>query len=537
MTTPAIAWAALTPLLVVLGSAVVGVLFEAFLPRSARRGVQIVLSFAAVAGALGAVVWRLVHVRGAGPRFVAVAGGSSSEVSKAAGKGTPPLIGTFVEDAPALVFQTVILVCALVALFVIADRTVSREGSFAASAATQPGSLEEREATAAGLEQTEVFPLALFAVGGMLAFTSAGDLLTLFIALEVLSLPLYVLCATARRRRALSQEAAMKYFLLGAFSSAFFLMGVALLYGYAGSLNYVAIATALINVTGMDYLLVAGVVLVLVGLLFKVGAAPFHSWTPDAYQGAPTPITGFMAAGTKIAAFAAMLRFLYIVGRGVEWEITPALWTIVIVTMLVGTVGGIVQSDVKRMLAYSSIAHAGFVLIGVSAFHSAAIEAVAFYLLAYGLASVGAYGVVALVRERAEGAGIVGEATALDRWRGLGRKDPFLAGAMAIFLLSFAGIPLTGGFIGKFQVFAAGIEGGLAVLVVLAVLASAATAFFYFRLILMMFFQEPDDYAVPVASEGYSAVAIGVCAVGTLLLGIVPGPLMNFLGEAKAFML
>ena len=504
MTTPAIAWAALTPLLVVLGSAVVGVLFEAFLPRSARRGVQIVLSFAAVAGALGAVVWRLVHVRGAGPRFVAVAGGSSSEVSKAAGKGTPPLIGTFVEDAPALVFQTVILVCALVALFVIADRTVSREGSFAASAATQPGSLEEREATAAGLEQTEVFPLALFAVGGMLAFTSAGDLLTLFIALEVLSLPLYVLCATARRRRALSQEAAMKYFLLGAFSSAFFLMGVALLYGYAGSLNYVAIATALINVTGMDYLLVAGVVLVLVGLLFKVGAAPFHSWTPDAYQGAPTPITGFMAAGTKIAAFAAMLRFLYIVGRGVEWEITPALWTIVIVTMLVGTVGGIVQSDVKRMLAYSSIAHAGF---------------------------------VALVRERAEGAGIVGEATALDRWRGLGRKDPFLAGAMAIFLLSFAGIPLTGGFIGKFQVFAAGVEGGLAVLVVLAVLASAATAFFYFRLILMMFFQEPDDYAVPVASEGYSAVAIGVCAVGTLLLGIVPGPLMNFLGEAKAFML
>ena len=535
MTTPAIAWAALTPLLVVLGSAVVGVLFEAFLPRSARRGVQIVLSFAAVAGALGAVVWRLVHVRGAGPRFVAVAGGSSSEVSKAAGKGTPPLIGTFVEDAPALVFQTVILVCALVALFVIADRTVSREGSFAASAATQPGSLEEREATAAGLEQTEVFPLALFAVGGMLAFTSAGDLLTLFIALEVLSLPLYVLCATARRRRALSQEAAMKYFLLGAFSSAFFLMGVALLYGYAGSLNYVAIATALINVTGMDYLLVAGVVLVLVGLLFKVGAAPFHSWTPDAYQGAPTPITGFMAAGTKIAAFAAMLRFLYIVGRGVEWEITPALWTIVIVTMLVGTVGGIVQSDVKRMLAYSSIAHAGFVLIGVSAFHSAAIEAVAFYLLAYGLASVGAFGVVALVRERAGGAGIVGEATALDRWRGLGRKDPFLAGAMAIFLL--AGIPLTGGFIGKFQVFAAGVEGGLAVLVVLAVLASAATAFFYFRLILMMFFQEPDDYAVPVASEGYSAVAIGVCAVGTLLLGIVPGPLMNFLGEAKAFML
>ncbi len=526
MTTPTIEWATLTPILVVLVAAVLGVLIEAFVPRRARRALQMTLSLGALAASLAAVVWRWSVVLDEGPR-------SALQVSRENAK----TLGSLLEDLPSLAFQGIILGCSLLAFLVIADRTTTGEGSFAASAATEPGSLDEREATEAGFEQTEIFPLGLFAVGGMLAFASAGDLLTLFIALEVLSLPLYVLCATARRRRALSQEAALKYFILGAFSSAFFLMGAALLYGYSGSLNYYAIASALVTSTGMDTLMVAGSVLVLVGLLFKVGAAPFHSWTPDAYQGAPTPITGFMAAGTKAAAFAAMLRFVYSVGRGANTELRPVFWTIIIATMLVGTVGGIVQSDVKRMLAYSSIAHAGFVLIGVDSYSLDGIRSVAFYLLAYGLASVGAFGVVALVRQKSPSGSILGEATSLRAWRGLGKTNPLLAGSMAVFLLSFAGIPLTGGFMGKFFVFKAGYASGQGVLVFLAVLASAATAFFYFRLMLLMFFRDPLPGTVAIGSEGYSIVAIVAAAVGIAVTGIAPNLVWSFLDNAMAFIL
>lgn len=299
MTSPIVDWAALTPVLIILGSAVLGVIFEAFVPRKGRRAVQVTLTMLAIAASLVAVVWRATVVFAEGPSSIAQSPDSN-----------PAGIGTLVEDGVALAFQLIILVCAFFAVLVIADRTQTGEGAFAASAATQPGSRDERDATAAGLQQTEVYPLVLFSLGGMMTFTSAGDLLTLFVALEVLSLPLYVLAATARRRRALSQEAAMKYFLLGAFSSAFFLMGSALLYGYAGTLTFRGIAPQIGAATGMDMLLISGVVLILAGLLFKVGAVPFHSWTPDTYQGAPTPITGYMAAGTKIAAFAAMLRSL-----------------------------------------------------------------------------------------------------------------------------------------------------------------------------------------------------------------------------------
>ena len=526
MTTPTIEWAALTPILIVLGTAVFGVLVEAFVPRRARRPVQATLSLAALAGALAAVVWRWTAVLDDGPKSAVKLTGER-----------PAGVGTLQEDLPGLAFQAFILACSLLAFLVFADRTRTGEGSFAASAATEPGSLDEREATEAGYEQTEIFPLGLFAVGGMLAFTSAGDLLTLFIALEVLSLPLYVLCATARRRRALSQEAALKYFILGAFSSAFFLMGAALLYGFSGSLDYWSIASALLQSTGMDALFVAGSALVFVGLLFKVGAAPFHSWTPDAYQGAPTPVTGFMAAGTKIAAFGAMIRFAYSIGRGAETELRPVFWAIVILTMLVGTVGGIVQSDVKRMLAYSSIAHAGFVLVGVGAYSRDGIRSVAFYLLAYGLASVGAFAVVTLVRQKSANGSILGEATSLRAWRGLGKTNPFLAGAMALFLLSFAGIPLTGGFMGKFFVFKAGYASGEAVLVFLAVLASAATAFFYFRLILLMFFRDPAPGTATIASEGLSAAAIAAAAAGIVLTGVAPNAVWSFLDNAMAFIL
>nr|WP_299279326.1 NADH-quinone oxidoreductase subunit NuoN [uncultured Georgenia sp.] len=500
-----------------LGAGLLGVLVAGFVPRRARRGVQVALAALATAAALVAVVWRWTVVQAEGPREI--------------------VGGSLVEDGPALLAQGIIALVALVGLLVVADRSEWGEDAFAAQAATRPGSPDEDEAQRAGMSQTEVFPLVLFSTGGMLLFPAAGDLVMMFIALEVLSLPLYLLSGMARRRRLLSQEAALKYFVLGAFSSAFFLMGAALLYGFSGSVRLSELATAVPATAGMDSLLLAGSVLLVIGLLFKVGAVPFHTWTPDVYQGAPTPVTGFMAAATKVAAFGALLRFAYVVVPGLGWDLEPLLWGIAVLTMGVGTVVAIVQTDVKRMLAYSSIAHAGFVLVGVIALVQDGIGSVLFYLLAYGLATVGAFAVVTLVRERDAAGTVTGEALHLSQWAGLGRRSPALALAMTLFLLSFAGIPLTGGFIGKFAVFAAGVEGGATVLVVLAVLASAAAAFFYIRLVVLMFFTEPDgERTAVVKSEGLTSVAVAACALGTVLLGVVPGPVLDLAGQAAAFL-
>ncbi|GAA4418150.1 NADH-quinone oxidoreductase subunit NuoN [Georgenia halophila] len=514
---PSIAWAALLPTLLIAGAAVVGVLVEAFVPRGPRRPVQLILGLAAVAAALVAVVWRWTEV---------VAGGPQHAVGSAV-----------VEDTPGLAAQAILALFGFVGLLVIADRTESGEGAFVAQAAARPGSAEEADSTRAGMAQTEVFPLTLFALTGMFVFAQANDLLTVFIALEVLSLPLYVLSGLARRRRLLSQEASLKYFLLGAFASAFMIFGIALLYGYSGSITFAGLSEAVPATVGMDGLLLAGSVMVITGLLFKIGAVPFHAWTPDVYTGAPTPVTGFMAAATKLAAFAVLLRFVYVALPDMSWDLTPFFWVVIVLTMVLGTVVGIVQSDVKRMLAYSSVAHAGFVLIGVLALEQSAIPGVLFYLLAYGLATVGAFALVTLVRERDPEGNVTGEANHLSQWAGLGRRSPVVAVAMTVFLLSFAGIPLTAGFIGKFAVFAAGIEGGHTVLVVLAVLASAATAFFYVRLVVLMFFTEPDgDTVAVVRSEGLTTVAVAVCAVGTLLLGVLPGPLLGLAGQAATFL-
>ncbi|MFV0252084.1 MAG: NADH-quinone oxidoreductase subunit NuoN [Beutenbergiaceae bacterium] len=518
---PFIEWAALTPVLIVLAAAVVGVFVEAFVPRPSRRLTQLVISAIAVAAALIAVAWRW---------NVVADEGSSSLVA-----------GALREDGPALMAQALVLVLALLSLLVMADRSHG-EDVYAPSASAIPGSDYEEQARKAGLTQTEVFPLTMFAVTGMLVFGAAADLLTMFIALEVLSLPLYLLAGLARRRRLLSQEASLKYFLLGAFSSAFFLMGMALLYGYAGSVSFDDLYVAVFSVGGMDSLLLAGSALVLIGLLFKVGAVPFHSWTPDVYQGAPTPVTGFMAACTKVAAFAAMLRFVYVVTPGLEWDLAPFLWVIAIATMGVGTVLAIVQTDMKRTLAYSSVAHAGFLLLGVMSLGQRGIGSVFVYLFAYGLATVGAFGLVSLVRTRAADGTITGEAGHLSEWAGLGRRSPVLAVCFSLFLLSFAGIPLTAGFTGKFAVFAAAIDGGNWILVVLAVLASAAAAFFYVRIIVLMFFTEPataDDgsAATVVRTEGLTAVAVVACAIGTVVIGVLPGAILALSEQAATFLL
>ncbi|XCB29528.1 NADH-quinone oxidoreductase subunit NuoN [Arcanobacterium hippocoleae] len=525
-----ITWEPLLPLLVVFGGAVIGTLFESFIPRKIRRPWQVIFSLIVLLCAFVAVVWRWSLAHGE-------QGINTTPLSFVQGQGGITGV-SFVEDAFTLLGQGTILLIAFLSFLVIADRSETHEGAFAASAATQPGTLAERKYIAARYEQSEIFPLALFATGGMMAFVAAFDLLSLFIALEVLSLPLYVLCATARRRRLLSQEAALKYFLLGAFSSAIYLMGAAFVYGATGSLGFSEIVNLAMMQGAGKQLLTIGAVMVTIGLLFKVAAVPFHAWTPDVYQGAPTPITGFMAAATKAAAFIALIRVCVYIAGPVEVNMRLFLWIVIIATILVGTVSGLVQNNVKRLLAYSSIAHAGFVLIAISAIqlttmtvetYVGTISAIIFYLIAYGTATVGVFAIVTLVREQDAAGNILGEAADLSYWAGLGKRSPLLAAAMTVFLLSFAGIPLTAGFIGKFEVFKAGIMGGSVILVVIAVLASAATAFFYFRMIQLMFFQEPAAGTAVIRSEGFVISAIVIAFILTLVLGLFPDTVLSLI--------
>ena len=521
-TVPTIEWAGLAPVLIILGAGVLGVLVEALVPRAGRLYTQAVLSALAVLGAGAAFVMRWAQVL---PQDA-----STGQVVPSGSVLTPGIS----EDPFGVAAQGIMLVIGLLSVLIMADRTTAGDGAFAAQAADRPGSAEESESLHHGWTTTEVFPLTMFSLAGMMLFPMVNDFIALFVVLELISLPLYIMAATARHRRLLSQEAALKYFVLGAFSSAFLLLGSAFLYGVSGSVSYSEVATSLAagGVLDMDWLGLAGVALVTVGLLFKTAAAPFHAWSPDVYQGAPTPVTGFMAAGVKATAFLALVRFYYTVGGSYGWDMAPFLWTVAIVTMVVGTVVGVVQTDVKRMLAYSAIAHAGYMLIGIIALSRVGISALLLYALAYGAATVGAFGVVALVRTGHNGAAGA-EANDLTAFTGLGRRNPWLAGAMTVFLLSFAGVPLTAGFIAKFDLFAAGINGGAAWLVIVAVVSSAITAFFYMRLVVLMFFREPqDDGVVVVESMGPSAVAIGLAIIVTAALGVVPQPVAELLGRA-----
>ena len=515
---PVLNWDALTPVLLILGAGVLGVLVEAFLTRRARLLVQAVLSLSAILASGVFLYLRWESVKTAGAAAVA---DPQYQVSEGFLPGAQMSAG-LTEDSFSIAAQAILLVIGLLAVLVMADRTAVGDGAFAAQAADRPGSAEETESLHAGWTTTEVFPLTLFSLGGMMLFGASSDLITLFVILEMISLPLYILAATARHRRLLSQEAALKYFVLGAFASAFLLMGSALLYGVAGAVDYKSLAEAVSTVQGQDWLILAGLMLVIVGLLFKVAAVPFHAWSPDVYQGAPTPVTGFMAAGVKAAAFLALVRFYYLIAGAMGWDLAPALWAVAALTMLLGTVVGVVQRDVKRMLAYSAIAHAGFMLIGILAYSTAAISALGFYALTYGIATVGAFGIITLVRSN-RGGSVGGEDGDLDAFKGMGRRNPWAAGAMTVFLLSFAGVPLTAGFMAKFRLFAAGLSGNGVPFVVLAVVCSAVTAFFYMRLIVLMFFHEPDgERSVVVASNGPIALAVGVAVIATIGLGILP---------------
>ncbi len=504
--TPHLEYGQLSPMLIVFGAALVGVLVEAFLPRKSRIWTQTAVAQVGLVGALVAVVLL------AGTRHVGAEGAVAI-------------------DGPTLFIQGTILAVSICAMFLIADRAMDPvDGDFVGQAAAIPGSAEERATQRAGWTHTEVFPLTMFAVGGMLLFPAANDLITMFIALEVLSLPLYLLVAMARRRRLLSQEAAVKYFLLGAFSSAFFVYGMAMVYGYAGTVSFSGISDALTASTRGDTLLLVGAALIGVALLFKLSGAPFHWWTPDVYQGAPTSITAFMAAGTKIAAFGALLRVFFVAFGGLTWDWRPIMWGVAIVTMVVGAVVGVTQTDVKRLLAYSSIAHAGFLLTAVAATTVDSESSIMFYLVAYGFATVGAFAVVVRVRDSE------GEANHLSKWAGLGKRSPKLAGTFAFFLLAFAGIPLTSGFTAKFAIFKAAVEGGATPLVVVGLIASAVAAFYYVRIIVLMFFQEPVAGGPNVtATTWFNGAAIGLGLLVTVVLGIVPQGLLDLAGKAVPF--
>src|ERR1700678_470925 len=369
ITPPSIEYSQLAPMLVVFGAALAGVLIEAFAPRPLRRPMHLVVTLGALAAAF---VWTIVIA-------------SDKKIFGGGVVGHVAAMGAVAVDRPTLFIQGTILVLAFVSVLLIADTSTT---SFVAQAAAAPGSPEEREVIAAGFMHTEIFPLVLFAIGGMLLFPASNDLLTMFVALEVMSLPLYLLCGLARRRRLLSHEAAMKYFLLGAFSSAFFLFGVAMLYGFSGSVSLAAIASAATSNTANSTLLFAGIALVGIGLLFKIGAVPFQSWKPDVYQGAPTPITALMASCTVVSAFGALLRVFYVAFGTLSWDWRPALWVVAILTMVVGAIVAITQTDVKRLLAYSSIAHAGFILTAVISSSVDGLSSSLFYLATYGLSTV-----------------------------------------------------------------------------------------------------------------------------------------------------
>jgi NADH-quinone oxidoreductase subunit N len=405
-----------------------------------------------------------------------------------------------------------------VAFLLFTDRKIDPgRDAFAPRVSAIPGSAEEQSLTQKLVQQTEVYPLALFSVGGMLLFPAANDLLMMFVALEVLSLPLYLLAGMARRRRLLSQEAALKYFLLGAYSSAFFLFGSAMIYGYANSLRFSEIAAATSSQSASEGLLLVGIGLISVGLLFKIGAAPFHEWTPDVYQGAPTVITAFMAATTKVAAFGALVRIFYVAFGPVREQWLPLIAVISALTMVVGVIFALTQRDMKRMLAYSSIAHTGFLLTGVVALSQKGVGAILFYLVAYGFATIGAFGIVTLVRDGA------GEASDLSAWAGLGKRSPGVAALFSLFLLSMAGIPLTAGFPAKFAVFSAASASGASWLVIIGVIASAIAGFFYVRVIVLMFFTDPQDDSTTVAIPSLAtAVSLAVCAGVTIVLGVLP---------------
>ena len=371
-----------------------------------------------------------------------------------------------------------------------------------------------------GQEAGEFYILVLLSALGMMLMASAGDLIIVFLGLETMSIALYVLTGFFRQRLE-AGEASMKYFLMGAFASAFFLYGIALIFGATGSTNLDRIANAVAAGAGRDPMLAIGFGLLLVGFGFKISAVPFHMWAPDAYEGAPTSITAFIATGSKAAAFASLLRVLLTALRGAPLDWPMLMWGMAAITMTVGNVVALAQQNLKRMLAYSSIAHVGYMLVGVVAGGSLGNGAVLFYLLVYTFTTAGAFGAILLLERNGR------EAVQLADYGGLATRHPVLAVALSVFLLSLIGIPPTAGFVGKFYLFGAAVKSGYVWLAVIGVLNSAVAAYYYLRLIVFMYMREPEGAPTVMAPSFSGALALVVALWGVVQLGVAPGPLFD----------
>ncbi|MDQ6699362.1 MAG: NADH-quinone oxidoreductase subunit N [Acidobacteriota bacterium] len=380
-------------------------------------------------------------------------------------------------------------------------------------------------------ETGEYHALILFSVMGQCLMVAANELIIIFIGLEISSIATYVLCGYLRDDKR-NNESALKYFLLGSFATAFLLYGVALIYGLTGSTNLTAIRTALANTSAAPSPAMVGVAaaLVFVGLGFKISGAPFQIWAPDVYQGAPTPVTAFISTGPKAAAFAIFLRIFMTafdsIGRG--WE--PLVWISALLSMTIGNFAALTQSNVKRMLAYSSIAHAGYVLVALAARSEIGTASAMFYLAAYALMNIGAFAVVVHLSGRGE------RFLSVDDFAGLASKQPFTAAMLTVFLLSLIGVPLTGGFFGKFYIFKAALQSNLIWLTVLGLLNSAVAAYYYLRILVLMYMHEPGEAstALEPLTAGLKAALI-LPALGTLILGIFPGFILEFAGRSAIF--
>ena len=482
---PKVDWLALSPLLVLLGGAMVLLVGAALTPPWPKRWYAVfTTNVAAAAVGLEVVLWHRVD-----------------------DKGPTTLVGDVLHlDKVGLWIAITICVGVFLAAMVT-DDYLRREG----------------------LEGPELYVLYMLAAVGGIVMAAANDLIVLFLGLEILSLALYVMAAS-HRKRIESQESGIKYFVLGGFSSAFLLYGIALVYGATGSTQFGPIDAFLASRTLLEPgLLLAGFAMLLVGLGFKIAAAPFHQWTPDVYQGAPSPVTGFMASAGKAAAFAALLRVFSVLFSRYEADWRPAVLGMVVLTLIIGAFSAIVQTDVKRMLAYSSIGHAGFILIGVHANSAKGTSGSLVYLFAYAIMVLGSFGCITLIGRTGDGD------HSLATYRGLARERPVLAGLFALFLLAQAGLPLTSGFIAKLGVLQAAAARNSYGLAILAMLAGAVSAFVYLRIIVEMFLNDAevgDDDRERVRVPMLAGIGLAAAAAFTLVAGILPGWLVDLANHA-----
>jgi NADH-quinone oxidoreductase subunit N len=412
--------------------------------------------------------------------------------------------GAVLQDNFALVFKGIFLVAGVLSIL-ISDQYFQREGC----------------------NHGELYPLILLATAGMMLMASGTDLMTIFLGLEVMSVSLYIL-AGFNRENPKSNEAGIKYFLLGAFSTGFLLYGMALTYGATGTTKVAAIAAyvAANGIAASNLMLIVGMLLMAVGFSFKVAAAPFHMWTPDVYEGAPTPVTAFMSVGPKAAGFAAFLRILVMALPALKAEWSALLWILAVLTMTVGNVTALYQRNVKRMLAYSSIAHAGYLLVGFVPGNPVGQAGMMFYLLSYAFMNIGAFAIIVLIGKK-------GDANNdLDDFTGLGHKRPVLALVMSIFLFSLAGIPPAAGFIGKFYLFSGAIQAGYIWLAIIGVLNSAASVFYYLRVMVFMYMKEPTGEFETLNVTPAIAACLLISVAGVLIPGVVPGYLLELAQKA-----